>query len=73
MSENREGHHGHGWLWMLWALVAGMGGLVVYAKMKPETEIGKQVNGLCDSLWSAIRTHCRCCQSEDEIEPAPEE
>ena len=73
MSDNTERHHCHGWLWALWALVAGIGGLVVYAKMKPETEIGKHVNGLCDSLWSAMRRHCPMCHvAESELPPEQE-
>lgn len=74
MSDNTRTPHGHGWLWLLWGLVAAVAGLVVYAKMKPETEVGKHVNGLCDSLWSALRRCCPMCR-EDEAgaESPPEE
>jgi hypothetical protein len=73
MSDNAERHNGHGWLWILWTLAAAVAGLVVYAKMKPETEIGKHVNGLCDSLWGALRRACPMChQDEAQAESPPE-
>lgn len=71
MSDNTRTAHGHGWLWLLWGLAAAVGGLVVYAKMKPETEVGKHVNGLCDSLWSALR-RCCACHRETPSEGNPE-
>ena len=73
MSDNSERNSGHDWLWLLWALVAGIAGLMVYARMRPETDIGKHMNGLCDSLWSAMRRHCPCCHgagAEPEALPA---
>ena len=74
MSDNTE-DHGHGWPMLLWVLVAGIAGLVVYAHMRPETEIGKHMNGLCDSLWSAMRRHCPMCRHEaaDEAAALPDE
>ena len=74
MSDSIERRHGHGWLCLLWTLVAAIGGLVIYAKLRPETEIGKHVNGLCESLWNALRRCCPChCGEEEEESVTPPE
>jgi hypothetical protein len=68
MFDNVERRQGNGWLWVVGLLAAAMGGLVVYARMRPESGVGKRVNGasvtLCEAarrcpLWQAMT---RCCR-----------
>ena len=54
MSEERETRPGWGWLWVFGLLAAAIGGLVVYARMRPETAVGKRVNGASVTLWEAM-------------------
>jgi len=52
MAEKRANY---GWLWVFGLLAAAIGGLVVYARMKPETAVGKRVQGATVTLWEALR------------------
>ena len=65
MSEDMERRQGYGWLWVVGILAAVIGGLVVYARMKPETAVAKRVNGATVTLWEAMR---RCCHNGEGTE-----